>query len=139
MRRRPVQNRIIELHDSTVGAISRVGNSLVVEFRPAYVHSSDGRPGLDPGTGWAQDADLVIREADCGPTAAELPAWISDGELIVGEERFPNVVPIPLDRRRDEVQLDLVMVTAETFSIRGRGVELKLLGDARFIENFRPK
>ncbi len=133
-----MQNRVIELHDSTVRAITKSDDSLVVEFRPAYVHSSEGRPGLDPGTGWTQDADLVIRECNSWPTAAELPAWISDGELIVGEERYPNVIPIPLDRKRADVRLALVMVTAETFSIRGRGVELKLVGDAQFVENFRP-
>ena len=132
-----MQNRIIELHDSTVSAILEKDFSLVIELRPAYVHSSNGRPGIDPGSGWTQDADLVIREFDQLPIAAELPAWISDGELVVGEERFPNAIPIPLDRKRDNVQLDLVMATAETFSIRGRGVQLNLIGEAQFVEDFR--
>jgi hypothetical protein len=44
-------NRAFELHDSDVTAVSWVGSELHLEME-AYVHASNGVPGVDGGSGW---------------------------------------------------------------------------------------
>lgn len=43
-------NSAIELHDSAVTARRRRGGRVVLHL-DAYVHVSDGEPGVDPGSG----------------------------------------------------------------------------------------
>jgi hypothetical protein len=42
-------------------SISEQDGSIVVKLRPAYIHRSDGVPGIDPGSGWVQDAVIELR------------------------------------------------------------------------------
>jgi len=57
---RPNMNTIIEIHDSTVAEIFKRDGTVIVHFLPAYLHKSTGRPALDSGTGWVQEARLIF-------------------------------------------------------------------------------
>src|SRR5207249_3264944 len=90
-------NTLIELHDSCVALVSKESDTVIVRFAPAYVHKSEGCPGVDPGTGWIQDAVLVVGEALVRGTIPALPCDVADGELTVGDQLHPNAIPLPLD------------------------------------------
>ena len=64
--------------------ISLSSGNATVHFSHAYIHKSKGSPGRDHGTGWSQEALLVLSGvAACGPLPT-LPNTISDGFLEVG-------------------------------------------------------
>jgi len=44
-------NREIEFHDSTLKEIQAAGEFISIILDKAYVHSSEGIPGYDEGTG----------------------------------------------------------------------------------------
>jgi hypothetical protein len=44
-------NSLIEFHDSTLGEVWSSEKTVVVALRPAYIHQSTGRPGIDSGIG----------------------------------------------------------------------------------------
>ena len=54
-------NTVIEIHDSRVTEISNRNGTVIVHFQPTYLHKSEGRPGLDAGTGWVQEARLILQ------------------------------------------------------------------------------
>ncbi len=130
-------NSIIELHDSTVAAISREGSAIEVRFEPAYVHKSTGRPGIDPGTGWTQDARLVISGASLTGTAPDLPCAVLDGDLLLGQERHDNSLPVPLDMA-GLIRLRLEFGLGSQLIVTGVGVRLELLGEPCYVEDFEP-
>src|SRR5262245_59103732 len=78
-------NSEVEIHDSTLASITPDGHDLVLCLAPAYVHRSAGRPGIDQGSGWLQDIDLVISEAVVESLPSEFPVDLSDGSFSVGE------------------------------------------------------
>lgn len=54
-------NRLIELHDSDVLDVTLDGDDVVIAMS-AYVHESEGRPGIDAGTGWTQPVRVTVIE-----------------------------------------------------------------------------
>jgi hypothetical protein len=58
-----VQNRVIEIHDSALDAITVEAGTAVLHFPEIYIHLSDGRPAVDVGTGWTQEAVIRISDA----------------------------------------------------------------------------
>ena len=53
----------LEFHDSRLSGLHQLGRKITVQFEPAYLHRSDGEPGISPGSGWHQNAELVFRSA----------------------------------------------------------------------------
>jgi hypothetical protein len=130
-------NTVIEIHDSRVAEITNRDGIVVVHFRPAYLHKSEGRAGIDSGTGWVQDARLIFVEAT---TSGDFPDWpcdIMDGEIILGDERHRNLIPVPLDVPTP-TELGLICDSVQTVTVSGRGVRLELIGEPRYAEDFRP-
>jgi hypothetical protein len=89
-------NSEVEIHDSTLASITPDGRDLVLCLAPAYVHRSAGRPGIDQGSGWLQDIDLVISEAVVESSPSGFPVNLSDGSFSDGEVRWDNSIPLPL-------------------------------------------
>lgn len=130
-------NTIIELHDSTLAEIAERSGTVIVHFKPAYLHKSKGRPGYDPGTGWSQDVRLTFTDASISGVPPELPALIVNGELTIDGKPFENHLPVPLDVS-GSVQLRLVFARLPFVTIVGKSVKLKPLGKAIFVEDFTP-
>jgi hypothetical protein len=129
-------NSIIEIHDSRVTEIIEQGEAVLVHFQPAYLHKSEGRPGIDSGTGWLQEARLIFTEAAASGNFPEWPCDIMDGELIVDGERYAGSIPVPLEVARP-VELRLMFDSIHTVSVKGGGVRLELVGEPRYVEEFR--
>jgi hypothetical protein len=130
-------NTIIELHDSTIVKFATRKGALIVHFLPAYLHKSEGRPGFDVGTGWVQEARLIMASASASGRPPQLPCDLIDGELVVGEKRCENQIPVPLDSTAP-AQLRLIFDSANQITIKSQGVRLELLGEPSHVEEFKP-
>jgi hypothetical protein len=126
-------NRVIEIHDSELKSIAvRVGE-IVVELAPAYIHQSEGRPGMDAGTGWLQDAVIRIRGEEISGSINDLPCDLWDGNLTLPGEYLDNLIPIPLSVEGDIV-LQLTSCSGESVQIRGDHISLQLSGEPKYLE-----
>jgi hypothetical protein len=125
---------LIEIHDSTLSGIESVGRETHLLLSPAYVHRSEGRPGVDLGTGWLQEVAVIIREAVVESSPSRLPCWLSDGALSVGDKAWENAIPLPLDGRIGPVSLRAVTEHGEPVVVRGAGIEVVPRGEPRFVE-----
>jgi hypothetical protein len=125
-------NRAIEFHDSTFDSLEKDGANVILRFSAAYIHESNGEPGVDAGSGWVQEALLHVVGASVNGEILELPSDLSDGDMRLGGDLF-QMVPIPLDYK-GTVEINL----EENGKIRvaGTGVRLELVGEPKYIEEF---
>lgn len=128
-------NSIIEIHDSTLASISFVGHDLVLCLSPAYVHQTAGRPGIDQGSGWVQDINVVFSEAVVEFSPLEIPCGLSERTLSVGEIHWDNGIPLPL-AVSGEVSLTAITCQNERLVVRGTGASAVTLGALRYVEEF---
>src|SRR5688572_12712076 len=132
-------NQMIELHDSEIACCWFRNGAVIIIFSHAYIHRSEGEPGVDPGTGWSQRAELVIEQA----TEIDLPrAWpcsIYDGFLELNDVVYDNEIPIPLEHLgRVRLNLDIADADDKTMQVDfiGNNAHLTLLGEAAYMEDF---
>jgi hypothetical protein len=129
-----MSNRAIELHDSSVLRIEHEGADLVLHLE-AYVHVSDGRPGIDAGSGGTQPATLRVEAAvihERPPTNATL--WVTEGHAEVDDQVFANLLPVPFDLTGN-VQLKLQGAEGSMVAT-GTRIVVTLHGEFKFIEEF---
>jgi len=123
----------LELHDSRVSRIELADGMAMIYFSHAYIHKSPGAPGRDHGTGWSQEARLVLSHAAASGPLPALPNTISEGFLEVGGIRH-ELVPLPF-RRRVHARLNLVFVDDFQMELTGERPYIELLGGAIYLEN----
>ena len=128
-------NSVIEIHDSELESIELAEGAVELRFSPVYIHKSEGRPGIDAGTGWAQRARLVISNANIKRSFAKFPGELLAGYLKLEETVLNNEIPIPLNFR-GKVELNLESWNDETVLISGDGAVLVLVGDPEYVEDF---
>jgi hypothetical protein len=126
-------NGTLELHDSTLTGIEAVGRNIVVRLAPAYVHRSEGRPGIDRTSGWLHDVDLVILAGivECSPS--QMPCWLADGNLTIGETTWGGCIPFPL-AARGSLTFSAVTENSERLIIHGTGLETVSRGEFRYLQ-----
>jgi len=130
-------NTEIEIHDSKVADITYQDNTVVVHFLAAYLHKSEGRPGYDRGTGWAQEGFLIFDQASVNGKFPEWPCDLMDGELILGSQRHDNSIAVPLEFKGPTV-LHLICDCVHKVTVTSLGARLKLVGNPRFVDEFIP-
>lgn len=123
----------LELHDSRVSHVEWVVGDAVIHFSHAYIHKSKGSPGRDPGTGWSQEAQLVIQDASSETPLPQLPNTISEGFLEVGGIKH-ELIPLPF-KRRVGTKLSLVFVDGTRMEIVGRKSFVELFGAPIYLED----
>jgi len=128
-------NSAIELHDSKVEAITNLNGTIVVHFSSAYLHRSEGSPGVDAGTGWTQAVEMLFESAQISGRAPEFPCEIWNGEFAVEGRGQQGLISIPVCEC-SEGELNLQFDEIHSVCIRGKQPKLILLGSPRFIENF---
>lgn len=124
----------LELHDSRIDAVELSGGDAHVHFSHAYIHKSKSTPGRGAGTGWSQEALLVIYGAVINGAYPALPNGISDGHLEVGGIKH-TLLPLPFKRKAD-VSLDLIFADGTTLHVTGRGAVVELLGQPIYLEDY---
>jgi hypothetical protein len=128
-------NERIELHDSNLAAVTISGEEAVVSFAPAYIHRSAGRPGVDAGTGWWQQAMLTFAGASLHSQPGKIPATVSEGYLRIGSKSHSNIIPANGDFH-GAIEFSIRLCTAESLILRAQHVRIRLLGEASFGEDF---
>lgn len=128
-------NRAIEIHDSMLAALTVQSGHVVLSFSAAYIHETEGRPGVDAGTGWKQHAVIHVRGEITSGSLNKLPCGLTDGYLDLDGQEFDNEIPIPLSFTGD-VELSLTSEFGETVKIRGNHIALGLLHEPESVEKF---
>ncbi len=128
----PEPHAIIELHDSTVEALTVVPPDLIIQL-DAYVHRSHGIPATDPGTGWSQRAIICVRNGQPDGPIPALPCWLSDGEIRLDADVFDNLIPPSLSCEQSTT-ISLVFTSGDRLRIAGDGLTIGLVGEPRFVE-----
>lgn len=124
----------LELHDSRIQSIEVADGIATIRFSHAYIHKSKGMPGRDPGTGWSQEALLVMLEAGTSAPLPPLPNTISEGYIEVGGIRH-ELIPLPF-KRKVGASLCLTFVDGSQVEITGMRPVLELLGAPIYLEDF---
>ena len=124
----------LELHDSRVACIDLTDGIATIQFSHAYIHKSRGTPGRDRGTGWSQEAQLILREAAASDPLPPLPNTISAGFVEVGGIRH-QLIPLPF-KRKVGAKLFLEFVDGTQIAITGKRPVLELLGVPIYLEDF---
>ncbi len=126
-------NQAIELHDSCIAGVEIRGHSVAVRLAPAYVHRSDGEPGVSAGSGWHQEALLQFHGAALqGKPHAK--AYISDGALVV-QGRSLGLLPVPF-LASDGVTVSFQLTDGSLFRIEAQEIEAAVVGEASYVEAF---
>lgn len=115
----------IELHDSTLAAMRREGDALVLALRPAYVHRD--------GAGWSQEVDLNLSRAIEATVRADLPSRIWGGTLETPYGVAEGLLRLPLDAS-GPVRLVCELVTGARIDVSATAIRIALLGEPRFVE-----
>ena len=132
-----MKNRAIEIHDSKLDSISIRGREVVLHFPKVYIHESTGTPGVDARSGWVQEALLRISDAAVKRSFSKFPADLLDGYIKLGESVSKNEIPVPLSHI-GTVELRLESWNDEAVLISGGSAQLELVGEPKYIEEFRP-
>jgi len=68
-----------------------------------------------------------------------LPVDLWDGEITIGESRSDNEIPVPLRYEgKTELRLEALRQAQEVVTFSGNGVEMELIGEPQYLEEFRP-
>jgi hypothetical protein len=129
-----MKNRALELHDSEIKLISSA-NGLIELLLDAYVHESDGVPGVDSGTGWIQPVSVKITAANMAQRVTT-PITLTDGELKVGSMLLQNCIPLPY-HATGGVDFMVQTVENENLRITGSAIDVESIGTAKFVEEFK--
>lgn len=133
------KNRAIEIHHSVLDTLLLDCGDAVLHFSHLYIHETENVPGIDAGTGWSQAGKLTISGGIIEGSFSELPRDLWDGCINMDETVSENMIPIPLDYKgKIELQLEAWSQVREIISISGKGARLELIGEAEYVEEFKP-
>ena len=129
-------NRAMEFHDSTFDGLETDGANLTLRFSAAYIHESEGEPGLDAGIGWFQEVQIHFCNASTSGSMSELPCYLWDGQISLGGESR-QMVPVPLEYD-GTVHLKLVEngERDRQIEVSGTHVRMELGGEPKGVEKF---
>jgi hypothetical protein len=128
-------NAALEFHDSDIAAIEDDGQKITIRFAPAYVHRSSGVPGTDPGTGWSQDAVMVLSEGKLRGDPPRGQHTIASGSAKLSNASYDDLVPVPLSHVGD-VHICFLFDDGSEINIHAQAMSLSLVGAATYVEDF---
>ena len=128
-----LQKRAVAIGESKLVSWSLAAGRLTVRL-DAYLHVSQGQPGVDAGTAWEQPVELVLTGVEVQRAPAEAPSWLTGGTVELGGGPGLALIPLPLEhagaaRLRLEGESD-------RFEAAGLGLTVIALGEPRFVERF---
>lgn len=124
----------LELYQSRVSRIDRDQHQVTIHFPHVYIYAAKGIPGRDPGSGWSQEAELLLDDAAIESASANLPNMIDDGYFEVDGERY-DVIPLPLGEH-ESGHLHLIFSDGSELDVEGKNPIIKLIGKAKRLEDF---
>src|ERR1700679_93737 len=101
-------NAAIELHDSKCLMVETNNEGRGFVLLDAYVHRSDGEPGVASGEGGFQRIRFRFDGVSVDGEVGDLPAYIYEGSLVIGESVQENMVQFPM-KSSDAVRLSMMI------------------------------
>ncbi len=127
-------NVTLELHDSEVSAAQEAAGTLHLLFSAAYIHRSEGRPGINPGAGYVQPAELVFSGASWHGLSPECAGPLSNGTLTVDGKTL-SLIPLPFSAT-GELNAEFVFVSGAILSVLAKSVACSCSGEPHFVETY---
>lgn len=81
-------NAAIELHDSVVESFVHSEGAIQIALC-AYIHKSEGKPGVDAGSGFVQNVTIEFGTVQIDGDIGDLPADIYSGSFYAAGQTFP--------------------------------------------------
>jgi len=128
----------LELHDSSLGALSVSGEDTILQLEQAYVHRWEREGGRWSGKGWIKPVRIRVMAASPPSRIPTLPAEISEGTLTVGGAVHSNLIPLPFEAN-GETRLRLLLVDSQSIDIQGTGVTIDVIGHGQPVEDLPPE
>lgn len=129
-------NVAIEMHDSECLAveINETGRGSVL--LRAYVHRTTGEPGVSPGDGGVQQVRITLEGMAIEGTVGELPTYIFEGSLMVGESLQDNMVPFPAEYSLPVCLTMMLSSDARVVTVSGKAAAISAEGEFEYVEDF---
>ena len=126
----------IELAGSKIAAVEVDGDTVRIEFEPAYLVKS--MTGSVERTRWRQNGALVFEHAELEDSSALalLPAECTGGDVGENVYTYRDMVPVPLESRGRAYCA--LQVGDRTIRVQASGVRLEMDGVPKYIEHLRP-
>lgn len=122
----------LELPDSRIDDLDIVEGIARIHFSHAYIRKTKG--ARDTGTGWSQEAMLILEDAEPASEFPPLPNTIEDGYLEVGGIRH-ELIPLPF-RRKVGATLRLTFTDGSRLELTGTRPAVELLGTPLYVDTF---
>jgi hypothetical protein len=127
-------NEALEFHDSVVGHVVASMDAVVIHFAKAYIHRSSGEPGVSPGEGFTQAAELAFDGATWSGSLEQAHGAISDAHVTYsGREYHMLLVPFSTS---GQIAATIVFASGASLKITAKSAKLSLHGKARFVERY---
>lgn len=126
-------NAAIELHDSVVEAINVTCGAVTIKLS-AYVHRTEGRPGIDAGSGWSQDVELAFGNGAVEHRPNNFPCTLFRSE-VTGLIGATGMIPLPC-YLPSNVRLEAIDTMGDRLTIRGNSLEARAVSDGEYVERF---
>jgi hypothetical protein len=127
-------NSAIEIHDSKCLAIEvgELGQGSVLF--DAYVHRTNGEPGVAPGEGGVQRIRMKVEAMTVEGQVGELPSYLFEGSLTIGTSIQDNIVPFPAVYS-EGIRLSMTLSPdARVVVVYGNGLSIEAEAEFRFVE-----
>jgi len=125
----------IEFHGSDVVELRQSGTTLQIIFEPAYVHRSEGRPGVDSGSGFLQPAEMVFAGAKFTEKDGPCTGAIAEALVTVAGKKFDSVFPLP-HSATGNVSAEFNFESGAVLSITATGVTCASTGPAVLVDGY---
>jgi hypothetical protein len=127
-------NSALELHDSIIHQVTVFEDQLHLEFSSAYIHNSTGRPGIDAGLGYVQEAKITFTRAIFSGLSTDFSGSLFDGFIRVNLEEF-SLIPMTLNAS-GRIYAEFVFSSGATLKVTAKSVTCSGLGEPKYIESF---
>jgi len=129
-------NTSIELHDSECLAVEIGNQSEGFVLLDAYVHRTDGEPGVSSGEGGIQRIRLKVKAMGVDGELGDLPACIYEGSIAIGNSVQDNMIPFPATYS-EAIRITLMLADdARVIVVYGVGLSINAESEFRFVEPF---
>jgi hypothetical protein len=131
-------NAAIEMHDSECLTIEIGESGEGTVLLDAYVHRTDGQPGVAAGECGVQRIRMKLEGMSIEGDVGGLPAYVYEGSLTIGSLVQDNIIPIPA-HHSDSVRLRMMLFDeARVVTVLGCGISIEPEGEFRNVEQFEP-
>ena len=125
----------LEFHDSDVVELRKADATLHMIFEPAYVHRSEGRPGVDSGSGFLQPAEIVFSGAQHTEKDGPCAGAIAEGLISVSGKKYDSVLPLPFNAT-GKITAEFTFESGAVLSVTATGVSCASTGPAQLVDGY---